>query len=390
MQIVIFSHPGFLNSQSMPLFAGMIYQGMIDRGHKVDVWKPLPLVYRLPAPQAMKKWLGYIDQYVLFPLQVRMRLRRTPEDNLFVFADQALGPWVPLVKDRPHVIHCHDFMALRSALGQYPQNPVSMTGRLYQALIRRGFSQGENFISVSDKTREDLHGFLSKTPKLSVRVYNGLNYPFVPLPHEAAITILRDQGWNVPQSGFLLHVGANQWYKNREGVLHIYRAYCASVEQPLPLWLIGSESTTALQGLAEHLPAGGRVDFLTGLPTEAIQAAYSLAKMLIFPSIAEGFGWPIAEAMACGCPVLTTGEAPMTEVGGNAAIYLPAMPSTGATDAWAEQCAKLVNDTLNYPEDEKEQMRNHGKQQVRLFNTKAALDSYESVYTKILCEKDNH
>ena len=100
MQIVIFSHPDFLNSQSMPLFAGMIYKGMIDRGHKVEVWKPLPWVYRLPAPQAMKKWLGYVDQYVLFPLQVRMRLRHTPDDTLFVFADQALGPWVPLVKDQ--------------------------------------------------------------------------------------------------------------------------------------------------------------------------------------------------------------------------------------------------------------------------------------------------
>jgi glycosyltransferase involved in cell wall biosynthesis len=387
VKIILFTHPSFFNSQSMPLFADMIYQGMLNRGHKVEVWKPVPFVYRMPAPKAMKKWLGYIDQYVVFPLQIRMRLRHTSDETLFVFADQALGPWVPLVKDRPHVIHCNDFMALRSALGHFQQNRTSFTGRLYQAFIRCGFSQGTNFISISDKTREDLQGFLSRSPKLNLRIHLGLNYPFSPLPRELAITILRKHGWQMPQNGFLLHVGGNQWYKNREGVLHIYRAYCASVKQPLPLWLIGAEPTTALHTLANHLPPGGRVDFLTGLPTEAIQAAYSLAELLIFPSIAEGFGWPIAEAMACGCKVLTTNEAPMTEVGGDAAIYLPVMPSTGATDVWSQQCAELVKQTVTYPEEKKSMLRERGLQQARLFNAEAVLDSYEAVYSQILCDK---
>ena len=146
MHIILLIHPNFLNSKSMPLFANMIEQGMKARGHTVEVWSPSPLFYHLPAPKSMKKWLGYVDQYVLFPLRIRMRLRQLPDDTLFVFADQALGPWVPLLKDRPHVIHCHDFLALRSALGHYSQNPTSFTGRLYQAFIRRGFSQGKNFI----------------------------------------------------------------------------------------------------------------------------------------------------------------------------------------------------------------------------------------------------
>ncbi len=388
MHIILLIHPNFLNSKSMPLFANMIEQGMKTRGHTVEVWSPSPLFYHLPAPKSLKKWLGYVDQYILFPLRIRMRLRQLPDDTLFVFADQALGPWVPLLKDRPHVIHCHDFLALRSALGHYSQNPTSFTGRLYQAFIRRGFSQGKNFISTSDKTRELLHGFLPKTPKLSVRVYNGLNYPFAPLQDQEARTVLQQQGWNVPETGFLLHVGGNQWYKNRMGVLHIYRAYCQTTDQPLPLCLMGAEPTASLKSLANQLPAGGQVVFLTGLPTLAIQAAYSLARAFIFPSIAEGFGWPIAEAMACGCPVLTTGEAPMTEVGGDAAIYLPVMPSTGSTDAWAQQCADLVTQTVNFPEEKRASMRNLGQQQAKLFNTEAVLDAYEAIYSQILYEKD--
>ena len=228
---------------------------------------------------------------------------------------------------------------------------------------------------------------MPKTPKLSVRLYNGLNYPFAPLQNQEARTVLQQQGWNTPETGFLLHVGGNQWYKNRIGVLLIYRAYCQTTDQPLPLCLMGAEPTATLRSLANQLPAGGQVIFLTGLPTIAIQAAYSLASAFIFPSIAEGFGWPIAEAMACGCPVITTGEAPMTEVGGDAAIYLPVMPSTGSTDAWAQQCANLVTQTVNYPEDKKASMRNLGQQQAKLFDTEAVLDAYEAIYSQILYEK---
>jgi glycosyltransferase involved in cell wall biosynthesis len=225
---------------------------------------------------------------------------------------------------------------------------------------------------------------LLKKPKLSVLIYNGLNYPFAPLQDQEARTVLQQQGWNVPETGFLLHVGGNQWYKNRIGVLHIYRAYCQTTDQPLPLCLMGAEPTALLQSLANQLPVGGQVIFLISLPTIAIQAAYSLARAFIFPSIAEGFGWPNAEAMACGCPVITTGEAPMTEVGGDAVIYLPAMPSTGTTDAWAQQCANLVIQTVNYPEDKKASMRNRGLQQAKLFNTEVILDSFEAVYLQIL------
>ena len=142
MHIVQFVHPDFLNSKSMPRFAQMIAEGMRARGHLVDIWTARPLAYGVPAPARLKKWLGYIDQFIFFPLLVRWRLRQLQADTLFVFGDQALGPWVPLVACRPHVIHVHDFMALRSALGEFAQNPTGWAGRQYQALIRRGFSRG--------------------------------------------------------------------------------------------------------------------------------------------------------------------------------------------------------------------------------------------------------
>ena len=65
-----------------------------------------------------------------------------------------------------------------------------------------------------------------------------------------------------------------------------------------------------------------RVIELTNITNEDLRALYSKATALLFPSLREGFGWPIIEAQACGCPVFTSDRVPMTEVGGDAAIYL--------------------------------------------------------------------
>jgi glycosyltransferase involved in cell wall biosynthesis len=383
MKIVLFTQPQFLPSQSMSLYARMIDEGMRRRGHKIAIWSPSAFLYRLPVPQRLKKWLGYCDQFILFPLWVLFNLQSTPTDTLFVFTDQALGPWVSLVQKRPHVIHCHDFLALRSALNEFPQNPLSWTGKWYQLWIKRGFVRGKNFISVSEKTRSDLHRYLTSLPLSSAVVYNGLNYPYHPLPGNDARALLTALGVSADQN-YLLHVGGNFWYKNRIGVLEIYKAYTMRCAQPFTLLMIGSEPSPELAARAHEITQG-HIVFLTNVSNQALQAAYSMAQALIFPSLSEGFGWPVAEAMACGCPVLTTGVAPLTEVGGEAAGYIPVMPvDQSDVTAWAAQAADSLLALLNENDSRKMARREEGFRQVELFDAEKALNAYEQSYLKIL------
>src|SRR5882757_4094817 len=156
MELVMFCHPSFLPSQSMPRFAKMLTAAYSARGYRVQVWSPRAVLFKMFPRGRLSKWAGYVDQYLLFPLWVRKALVGVPQDTLFVFCDQALGPCVPLVKNRPHVVHVHDMRALRSPLGDVPENPTSMTGRVYQRYIRRGFRRARHFISISGKTRDDL------------------------------------------------------------------------------------------------------------------------------------------------------------------------------------------------------------------------------------------
>jgi glycosyltransferase involved in cell wall biosynthesis len=367
----------------MPRFADMLLQGVKARGHEIQVWKPTACFYRLPSPASAKKWLGYLDQYLVFPLQVRVRLRKTDERTLFVFADQALGPWVPLVADRPHVIYVHDLMALQSALGEFKENPTSWTGRQYQAMIRRGFARGQHFISVSENTRADLQRFLAGSQRSSEVVYNGLNYAFRPMSRADCVAALADAGLSLPQGGYLLHVGGNQWYKNRAGVLEAYEVYARKAAAPLPLWMVGAPPDEALRAAAQRLDSEERIRFLTGLSGDQLCAAYSSARLLLFPSLAEGFGWPIAEAMACGCLVLTTDEAPMTEVGGEAAYYLPRRPDVDS-GGWARTAADRIMQILALPAEEHAEQRRIGLARSAEFDADRALDAYERIYLRVL------
>lgn len=373
-----------MRSQSMPRFARMIGGAMHAKGYQVDYWAPDAFIHPLFEDTRLAKWAGYVDQYLIFPLQVRARVLRRQKDTLYVFCDQALGPWVPLVKHLPHVVHAHDLLALRCALGQIPQNPTSWTGRLYQRYIRRGFQQAKHFICVSKRTQDDLveHGHVQA--ETSRVVYNGLNFPYKPLAHGKAMQTLIRAGLPATDQGMILHVGGGQWYKNTAGVIGLYAQYASRHAKPLPLWMISPQpsSPTVVKALAQ-VPSQGCVLFYQGIDSAALQAAYSVAKAFLFPSLAEGFGWPIVEAQACGCPVITTDDAPMNEIAGPLARYLPVLKPGDDPMHWAQQGADALDAVLNTADDDQRVQRERRIAWAAQFTKQAAIEGYLSVYRSV-------
>jgi len=368
----------------MPRFAKMLGDGMLKRGHQINFWSPKARFNKLPVPDSLKKWMGYIDQYIVFPLEARMRMRRCAWDTLFVFTDHALGPWIPLTANKPHAIHCHDFLAQRSALGEIEHNKTGWSGKKYQSFIFNGYSKGKFFISVSEKTRQDLEHFLPSNPKRSDMVYNGLNQSFVPVAREEARHVLSNAtGMNL-SGGFILHVGGNQWYKNRKGVIEIYNAWrSATASEVIPLLLVGYKPDAGLQEVYEASPFKKDIHVLTGLNDELVRMAYAGASVFLFPSLAEGFGWPIAEAMASGCAVITTDAAPMTEVAGNAALLIP-LCVQAANTIWAKQGAAAIDQILLETEEEKNMRIEKGIENAKRFDAEHALDQIDGIYKEIV------
>jgi len=385
MHIVFFSHPTFLGSQSMPRFIRMLATGMERHGHLVEIWTPSPWFYRIPVPLKLSKWLGYIDQLIVFPIEVKKRLKKCSPDTLFVITDNGLGPCVPLVADRHHVIHCHDFLAQLSALGKIPVNQVSWTGRLYQAYIRWGYTRGSHFISVSHETRKELHKLLKNPPVFSEVVYNGLNGNFRTQDVNKSRLKLGDLTGLDLTNGYILHVGGNEWYKNRQGVIEIYNAWRKLSRKQLPLLLIGNAPSLHLMKAHAESPFKNDIHWLSNINDDSLQKAYAGAEVLLFPSIAEGFGWPIAEAMACGCPAITTRKAPMTEVAGEAGFFIPIYPAEeGGIAHWSLEAANVVEEVLSLSPDNRERQIQLGLRNARRFDQEQTITHIEKIYTSIV------
>jgi len=353
--------------ESMQRFANLLQTGLSRAGHEVRLLRPMPFIGRIrPAAKGVGKWLGYVDKFVIFPRQLKIAARWA---DIIHICDHSNAFYVKYVASRPHTVTCHDLLAISSALQEVPEWRTSWTGRYLQRLILRGLRKARHVICVSEATRTELIR-LAGLPEQNVSlIYNGLNYSYVPLLETDGKMSTGDPLTSRP---FLLHVGGNQWYKNRLGVLKIFTHLRGMIPSPeMNLIMVGKPWTDEMRKFVSSNGLHNRVIELTNISNEDLRVLYSKATALLFPSLREGFGWPIIEAQACGCPVFTSDRVPMTEVGGDAAIYLdPADPHGAAT--------VIANSLERFP-----QLRRAGLENVKRFSPAAMISSYSRLYEQL-------
>ncbi len=355
---------------SMLRFADLLEEGLRAKGCRVTRLEPAPVIGgRGPAV----KWRGYVDKFLLAPRRIRRRLQELAagdEQVLVHLCDHSNAPYLPLTQGLPTLITCHDVMAIKSGLGLVTQNRTRLSGRLLQRWIFRHLKRSPFTACVSHKTRHDLQTLTGLPDERVAVVANGLPYPFHPLPEEEARRLTPDV-----ETPYFLHVGSGAWYKNRPGAFALYRALLTSRPTARMIFVGPTDKELAAAIRQHHL--GARVSFLTGQSNEQLMALYSRAECLLFPSWEEGFGWPIAEAQACGCPVAVLDREPMSEVGGDAVIRLPSAPvNPGKTDAWASQCTPLILKAL----EQREARTQAGLENTHRFEPERMIEGYLALY----------
>lgn len=368
----------------MKAYASQIAASMRARGHRVhELTSPVLLGRLLSSKHAAAKWLGYIDQFLIFPPLLWLQALILPSGSLIVLSDQALGPWFPWVAGRPHVVHCHDLLALEGSLGLQPFHHVGRSGRCYQRWIRRGFRRARCFLPISNATRLALEPHLVAKPLLSEVLYNPISERFSVLPKGLAWEAVAADLPGIRDQPYLFHIGRG-WYKNRMGVLaiwdNLFRMHTA-----IHLVLVGVPDATMQSWLRQRPHLAPWLHILDHPSDQLVVALYNNAVALLYPSHIEGFGWPVLEALACGCPVITTDRAPMNEVGGNAATYISPAPSPPESlDPWARQAAHQIQPLLAMSSAERERIRELGFAQARRFELSVWVDQLEAHYQRAL------
>ena len=341
--------------KSMQRFAALLSSGFRAAGHETRLIRPPVIAGKLPLRGTAGKWLGYADKFFVFPTLLK---KAAEWADVVHICDHSNSFYIKYVQQRPHVVTCHDMLAIRSALGEFACHRTSWTGRRLQSMILKGLrtaGRTGHIACVSEATRSDMLR-VARVPQDNVsQIYNGLNFPYTPLNPTQARRVIEKFGIGSNQR-FIVHVGGNSWYKNRLGVLKIFAALKSHPEgRPLSLVMAGQPFTREMRRFLRNSMRGRDVFELINPSNEELRALYSCADLMLFPSLQEGFGWPIIEAQACGCPVVTSDRVPMTEVGGQAATYIDPDDIDAAASAVARKvcrrhqpCEKSLNNVERF------------------------------------------
>lgn len=366
MRILLVGNYELDGQQSMQRYAEWLKRGLEARGHQVEILRPSAFFGNAARGGALKKYLGYVDKYLLFPRRLRSSARGFDVTHVIDHSNSMYLRHAGLRR----LITCHDLLAVRSARGEFPHAPTGWSGRVLQRWILSGLRGAPLILCVSEKTRMDTQR-LTALPEACLPVArHALNWDF--RPGATMDAALRSRIGLRNEDAFLMHVGANQWYKNREGVIAIFaelrkREGFGSMRLVLAgkPWTRAMRAAIACHGLEDAVLDAGTVD------NETLRALYCEARALLFPSLEEGFGWPILEAQSCGCAVITSDREPMREIAGAAAIYVNPDEPARAAEIIAERWPLRGS------------LCEAGFRNMRRFAHEAVMDQYCAVYERV-------
>jgi glycosyltransferase involved in cell wall biosynthesis len=314
------------------------------------------------------------------------RLVRAGRFDLYHLVDHSYSQLVHVLPPERAIITCHDLDTFRCLL-EPASEPRPRWFRAMTARVLSGLRRAAAIACDSEATRAGLlaHGIVPED-RAHV-VYLGTHPECSPEPDlEADAEAARLLGPSGPDSGAieLLHVGSNIPRKRVDVLLAVF----AAVRMAVPgarLIKVGG----ALSGeLARQAGALGISDAIVSLPLfspfssrdrAALAAVYRRAALVLQPSDAEGFGLPVAEALACGAPVLASDIAVLREVGGNAAVYRP----VGDVPAWTETALALLDDQRRSTEAYRAR-RAEGLARARLFSWTTHAEHLTTIYHTVL------
>lgn len=314
-------------------------------------------------------WRGEISQVWPKPALLRIPLafpRVLSRDHVALAHFQYVAP--PLCPC-PTVVTVHDI-----SYEYFPEyfNPVQRMRM--RTLIPLSARRAAAVLTVSEYSRRDIIERYGIAPENVIVSYNGVSPAFQVLPAEEVAAATARFDFRQP---FILGVGNLQPRKNLERLIRAYARLREAGRTEHDLVLVGQMAWKGhqIQAEVERLGIAAHVH-LTGYVSEAeLVALYNRAEVFVYPSTFEGFGLPVAEAMACGTPVLTSNTSALPEVAGDAAITIDPLDE----EAIGNGLAELLGDGAL-----RARLRTAGFEQARKFNWQATAEQTAAVYARVL------
>jgi glycosyltransferase involved in cell wall biosynthesis len=304
--------------------------------------------------ESLETLLGDRLSGIEFGLVRTLRSRKTTRDRLATFAHDTWWTQVgileaaracqanvlhvpamlaPVRSSLPVVVNIHDLAILR-----FPAKFRRWHRTFTNYLLPRVARSATAIVSLSEATKRDLIELLGVSPERISVIPCGVSKAFAPIatgdPHLFGVR----ERYDLPEN-YAITVGAIEPRKNLPRLLRAVDSLRRSRREFRDITLLhvgpsGWLSRDVSQTVSE-LGLQERVRFLGYVPNEDLSALYQLARVSVYPSLFEGFGLPVLEAMASGCPVVTSSCSSMPEVAGGAAVLVDPMSEESIADGMA-------------------------------------------------------
>lgn len=299
--------------------------------------------FRLRAPLAVEWAIGPVDLF------------HSPDFTL-----------PPVRRGTRTVVTIHDLSFVRMPECFEPALLVYLMANVPRAVARADW-----ILADSESTRQDLIELFDAPADRTTVIYPGIEARFCPIADAAALQHVREK-YDLPEH-FVLSLGTVQPRKNYVGLM---KAFSQLPESDVSLAIAGGRGWLSddIYGAVEALGLDARVQFLGFVDDRDLPALYSAAALFALPSLYEGFGIPLLEAMACGTPVIAADNSSLPEVVGDAGILVGAHD----TAALAQAMQQLLADTKA-----RQKLAQRGLVRAQQFTWQRAAEQLLSTYRRV-------
>jgi glycosyltransferase involved in cell wall biosynthesis len=326
LKVSMFHTLWFEGRTSMEVYATELGKALRAAGVEVfDVWPPAE---RRRATRGAKRARRYLDRYLWYQASAA-----GAASQINHIPDHGYGHLAFSLDPRHTVVTFHDAVLLKLrarelTTGRQPWGAI--TGH---HLSLRAIRRVARVITVSSSAREDFLRFQDYPPERVVTIPLAVSPSFRPLPSRMD---------DLHRNPSILHVGHCGFYKNVESILRALPLVQRTLGRPVRFRKVGGDFTRAQHELIGSLGVADSIDHLGKLANDHLPKAYTDSDLLLMPSLHEGFGLPVLEAMASGIPVVASNRGSLPEVVGNAGLLVEPDDIEGIASA----VVRLLSDPL--------------------------------------------
>lgn len=332
-----------------------------DRRISEDPFEDISNIFKTHIPVKGYRW--HIWQELMLPLM-------TIKDRLdLLHCPAQLAPaWKPV----PTIVTIHDIIPLR-----FPEGTSFSDRNRIQHNISRSLKSAAKILTVSKFSRKDLCDYFKVTDEKIEVLYWAPEDNCRPSPEADTLRVRRQYEIN---GSYAFAYGATDPRKNTKNLIHAFGRWVKEGGKgKLVLAGIRPENEAPFRSEAENSGILEQVIFCGFVPEDDIPALLTGADCLVFPSIYEGFGLPMVDAMACGTPIIAADNTCLPEIGGDAALYIDPF----SVEKISEGIGKVMGNI-----ERQKQMRTDGLKQVQKFTWNKTAQTVVNIFESVLNRKN--